>query len=239
MRQGLPSPQELERSYASLPTQELLGALLRGPWRGRIAVLTSFGAESAVLLDLVARVEPATPVLFLETGMHYRETLAFRDLAVERFRLTNLQEIRPDPEMLARVDPQGRLWRSNTDACCRLRKVVPLRQALHPFAGVITGRKRFHGGQRSRLPLFERFDGRIRINPLATWSEEEVELAMETAGLPRHPLLQRGYRSIGCWPCTRPVEEGEAVRAGRWSGSAKTECGIHLSYVQNGGGGCC
>ena len=197
MGKSLPDPQRLNRRYADMESQELLAALCRD-FAGRLALLTSFGAESAVLLDLVARADPATPVLFLETGKHFAETLAFRDLARDRFRLTNLQEIRPDPEMLARLDPEGRLWQANPDACCHLRKVVPLREALRPYDLLVTGRKRIHGGERGRLQLFERFDGRLRVNPLADWSQDDIDFAMEHAGLPRHPLLERGYRSIGC-----------------------------------------
>ncbi len=224
----LPSPEELNARYGNLTSQEVVTALCRDAFRGRVALLTAFGAESAILLDLVSRADPATPVIFLDTGKHFAETLVYRDLAVRRFRLTDLRQIRPDPEMLAAIDPDGTLWQASPNACCGLRKVVPLRQALRPFDLVITGRKRLHGVGREHVELFERFDGRLRVNPLAHWSQAELDLAMENAGLPRHPLLDRGFRSIGCRHCTRPTAAEEGVRSGRWAGSEKSECGIHL-----------
>ncbi len=224
----LPRPEELDAEYGTLTSQELVTALCRDAYRGRIALLTAFGAESAILLDLVARAEPATPVLFLDTGKHFAETLAYRDLAIGRFRLSDVRQITPDPEMLAAIDPEGDLWQRNPDACCRLRKVVPLREVLRGFEVILTGRKRVHGGARSALPRFERVDGRIRVNPLAHWSEAEIAERMESAGLPRHPLVEQGYSSIGCRHCTKPAEEGAGLRSGRWAGSGKTECGIHL-----------
>ncbi len=231
----LPTSEELDADYGTLTSQELVTALCRGAYKGRVALLTAFGAESALLLDLVSRADPGTPVIFLETGKHFVETLFYRDLAISRFRLTNLQQIRPDPQQLAAIDPGGDLWQRSPDACCRLRKVVPLREALRPFDIIITGRKRVHGGERAQMPLFETFDGRIRVNPLATWSQEEIEERMENAGLPRHPLLDKGYTSIGCRHCTKPSEAGAGLRAGRWEGSAKTECGIHLPMVGDRG----
>ncbi len=223
----LPGPEELDAQYGTLTSQELVTALCRDAYRGRIALLTSFGAESAVLLDLIARAEPSTPVLFLDTGKHFAETLAYRDLAIGRFRLTDVRQITPDPELLAAIDGVGDLWQRNPDACCRLRKVVPLREALRSFDVILTGRKRVHGGERTALPRFEAFDGRIRVNPLADWSEADIAERMDNAGLPRHPLVEQGYRSIGCSHCTQRTETGAGSRSGRWSGSGKTECGIH------------
>lgn len=224
----LPTPEELDVRYGTLNVQELVTALCRSAFRGRIALLTAFGADSALLLDLVSRADRATPVIFLETGKHFVETLHFRDLAIGRFGLSDVRQIRPDPQMLAAIDPAGDLWQRSPDACCRLRKVVPLREALLPFEMIITGRKRLHGGARAEVDLFETFDGRIRANPLAAWSQEEIEERMESAGLPRHPLRDQGYPSIGCRHCTKPPEEGAGLRSGRWSGHEKTECGIHL-----------
>ncbi len=223
-----PSPEELNARYGDLSSQEVVTALCRDLFKGKVALLTAFGAESAILLDLVSRADPATPVIFLDTGKHFAETLAYRDLAIRRFRLTDLRQIRPDPEMLAAIDPDGTLWKASPNACCGLRKVVPLRQALRPFELVITGRKRLHGGGRETVELFERFDGRLRVNPLARWSQADLDHAMENAGLPRHPLVEQGFRSIGCRHCTRPISADEGARSGRWAGSEKSECGIHL-----------
>ena len=207
-------------------TTTLLRALIRERFAGRIALVSSFGAESAVLLHLAAGIDPALPVIFLDTGKLFPETLAYRDRLVARFGLRDVRAARPDPA----ADPTGTLWRDDPDGCCGLRKVAPLEAALAPFDAWISGRKRFHGGERSTLPPVEfGADWRIRINPLAGWSAGEIAVCFAANDLPAHPLLARGYRSIGCAPCTRPVRDGEDPRAGRWAGLAKTECGIHRS----------
>lgn len=227
-RPPLPDPDELEARYGALPAGALVATLCRDAFRGRIAVVTSFGAESAVLLDLIARAEPSTPVIFLDTGKHFAETLAYRDLAIGRFRLSDVRSIRPDPALLAEFDPDGQLWQRDPDLCCRVRKVMPLRDALTGIDVVITGRKRHHGGDRQAIPVFESFQGRVRANPLADWGPAELDNAFASLGLPRNALVDRGYASIGCAPCTAPVPAGGAVRDGRWRGTGKTECGIHL-----------
>jgi phosphoadenosine phosphosulfate reductase len=204
--------------------------LKEGPFAGRTALVSSFGAESAVLLDMVATVDPATPVIFLDTGKLFEETQAYREELVELLRLSDVRAVRPDAAALARDDAGGDLWRRDPDLCCDLRKTAPLQRALEGFVAWITGRKRFQAGLRSGLPVIEpeRSSGRIKLNPLALWSAEDVERYLLLRNLPRHPLVERGYRSIGCTTCTRPVGAGEAARAGRWWGLDKTECGIHL-----------
>lgn len=193
---------------------------------GKTALLTSFGAESAVGLDLISKVAKDTPVLFLDTERHFDPTLQYRDQLARRLGLTDVRSLKP--EGAEREDPKGDLWRNNPDQCCAVRKVRPLQAALQDFDALITGRKRFHGGARLRLPVFEALDGVVRINPFANWSAEDVDAYYETHALPRHPLVQMGYRSIGCWPCTQPSSEDTDARAGRWAGLEKTECGIHL-----------
>ena len=194
----------------------------------RIAVLSSFGAEAAVLLDLVARDRPATPVIFLETGQHFLQTLQYRRELSERLGLTDVRLVVPDAHERADIDPKDHLWRTDPDACCDLRKVRPLVRAAAGFDSLITGRKRYQAGTRQALEAFEVLDGRLRINPLVGWSPEQIEDHAVARDLPRHPLVAQGYRSIGCWPCTQAVAEGEDARSGRWSGVDKTECGIHL-----------
>ena len=206
---------------------------LRDPAVGHIALVSSFGAESVVLLHMVARFSPGTPVLFIETGMLFAETLAYQHEVAQRLRLTDLRVIRPDPAALTMDDPAGDLHSVNTDACCALRKTVPLEHALAGFDGWITGRKRYQGSTRAALDFFEveRPEGapaRLKVNPLAHWRAEDVQDYMIENRLPRHPLVARGYPSIGCAPCTSPVAPGDDPRAGRWRGSAKTECGIHF-----------
>jgi phosphoadenosine phosphosulfate reductase len=195
----------------------------------RVALVSSFGAESAVLLHLAAQVSRNLPVLFLDTGMLFGQTLDYRRQLADQLGLTDVRDLRPTFEDLATTDPQGDLWRSDTDACCRVRKVLPLDRALAGFDGWITGRKRFHGGARLALPVVEAADGRIKINPLASWGKAELDAYAAEHGLPAHPLVAAGFPSVGCWPCTDPVEDGTDVRAGRWAGSQKSECGIHTA----------
>jgi phosphoadenosine phosphosulfate reductase len=195
----------------------------------RLALVSSFGAESAVLLHLVARANPDMPVLFLDTGMLFAQTLDYRRSLAARLGLTQVRDLRPRFEDLATGDPDADLWKTDVDACCNIRKVIPLDQALGGFDAWLTGRKRFHGGDRLRLPVVEKADNLIKLNPLANWTKTDLDAYVAEHDLPPHPLVAAGYPSVGCWPCTQPVEEGADVRAGRWAGSQKTECGIHTA----------
>jgi len=187
-----------------------------------LALVSSFGAESAVLLHLASRVKPDIPVLFLDTGMLFGQTLDYRRQLAARLGLTDVRDLRPRFEDLAVGDPNADLWKTDTDACCHIRKVIPLDAALDGFAGWLTGRKRFHGGDRMRLPVVEEAEGKLKFNPLANWSKADLDAYAAEYDLPDHPLVAFGYPSIGCWPCTSPVEEGGDVRSGRWAGSQKT-----------------
>jgi phosphoadenosine phosphosulfate reductase len=213
--------------YGSLEGEALLRPLIERELKGRIALLSSFGAEAAVLLDMVAGIDPRTPVIFLDTGKLFPETLAYRDRLVERLQLSDVRSIAPDPTMLLARDPQGTLHQRDPDACCRLRKVEPLERALAGFAAIISGRKRYQGGARRALRAIELGDGVLRVNPLAGFSPERLEWERLARGLPRHPLEAQGFLSIGCAPCTDRVRPGEDRRAGRWRGLEKRECGIH------------
>ena len=218
---------ELNATWRDAPTPEVLRHAVREAFPGRIALLSSFGAEAAVALHLLAQADSATPVLFLDTGMHFGQTLPYRDALVSRLGLTDVRTLGPGD--VSGADPKGDLWRRDPDACCDLRKVRPLAAAMPGFDCLVGGRKRFHGGGRARLPLYEVVDGQVRLNLLADWDGERLEAYRRRHDLPQHPLVQSGFRSIGCWPCSRPVEDaGEGVRDGRWAGQAKTECGIHL-----------
>jgi len=212
----------------------LLRCAITEDFAGRIAVVSSFGADSAMLLALVAEIDPATPVLFLETGKHFPETLAYRDTLVQRLGLTDVRNIRPDPVDLANNDPQGDLHRWIPDDCCAIRKVAPLERALAGFDAWATGRRRQQSRTRAALPFVETVDGRTKINPLADWSAERIVAELARRELPRHPLAAQHYPSIGCAPCTRAVRPGEDPRAGRWAGQGKTECGIHLAQFSAG-----
>ncbi len=224
-------PDEPVRRARHRATREFLRAAIQETWRGRIALVSSFGTEAAVLLHLVASIDPATPVLFVDTLKLFSETLRYRDLLTARLGLRNVRTIQPDPARLAAIDPDGDLWRRDPDACCALRKVEPLSQALAGFDAWINGRKRFHGDRRAGLAAVEQADGRTKLNPLADWSPEDIEGYFAAHNLPRHLLEADGYTSIGCMPCSAPTLAGEDRRAGRWRGLNKTECGIHLSLV--------
>ncbi len=193
----------------------------------KLALVSSFGAESVVLLHLAAMVSRDVPVLFIDTEMLFPETLIYQQDVAERLRLRNLRIIRAGNLMA--TDPDKSLHKRDTDACCDLRKTQPLQRALQGYDGWITGRKRYQSARRASLQFFEtEAEGRVKINPLARWRTEDVREYLEENRLPRHPLVAQGYPSIGCMPCTSAVTAGEDARAGRWRGTKKDECGIHF-----------
>jgi phosphoadenosine phosphosulfate reductase len=205
----------------------LLELALGGEFAGKSAVVSSFGSESAVLLHMVAAIDPNTPVLFLNTGKLFGETLRYRDRLQDLLGLGDLRSLAPHPIDRATRDPEGTLWTRDADACCNFRKVLPLKRALEGFTAQITGRKRFQTKERATIMPVEYFEGRFRFNPLAGWSPADLKAYMARHDLPHHPLVGDGYPSIGCMPCTRRVQAGESYRDGRWSGLEKDECGIH------------
>ena len=221
------APEILLKRHQDLPDRALLRAVITEAFAGRIAVVSSFGAESAIVLSLVAEIDPSVPVIFLDTKKHFPETLEYRDLLIDRFGLTDVRSVKPAVQDLAREDPDGTLWQRNTVRCCELRKVAPLSLALEGFDAWVTGRKRFHGALRSYLPRIEHDGTHFKINPIVDWSAEKIERTFDDLNLPRHPLTDDGFLSIGCAPCTQAPLEGDSVRSGRWAGSGKTECGIH------------
>lgn len=195
---------------------------------GNVALVSSFGAESVVLLHMAARVRKDVPVIFLDTEMLFDETLRYQREVAETLGLTDVRVVTPSREALLLHDVDGLLHQADTDACCDLRKTQPLETALQGFDGWISGRKRYQNGQRAALPLFEKDGRRIKVNPLAGWEAQDVQAYMDAHSLPRHPMVAKGYPSIGCWPCTTRVSDHENPRAGRWRDTQKTECGIHL-----------
>jgi phosphoadenosine phosphosulfate reductase len=226
--------ERLNAALREAPATEVLRKVITEDFPGRIAVVSSFGAEAAVLLALVADVDPATPVIFLDTRRHFPETARYRDSLVERLGLLDVRVRRPSPKEVAaedpKDDPRGPLSSRDADACCALRKTRPLKRALEGFDAWITGRKRFQSATRLNLSVVETdADGRIKVNPLANWSQEDVDAFLAARGLPKHPLVAEGYASIGCEPCTSRTAPGEEGRAGRWRGLDKTECGIHFT----------
>ena len=225
---------ELRHAARGRDAAGLLSLALRESFPGRTAVVSSFGAESAVLLHMVAQIDPATPVLFLNTGKLFGETLRYRDRLQDTLGLTDIRSLAPHPVERLERDPEGVLWSKNPDACCAFRKVLPLRRALEGFAASITGRKRFQTDARAEMEPVEYFEGRFRFNPLAGWTLGDIETYFAAHNLPRHPLVEDGYPSIGCLPCTRRVQGGEAYRDGRWAGLEKDECGIHTGLDGEG-----
>lgn len=217
----------LNARYEGVATADMLADLLAGELKGRVAAVSSFGSESAVLLDLVAAVDKDVPVIFINTQKIFGETLAYRDTLAEQLGFTDLRVFRPDPRLLAAKDATSLRWSYDPDGCCDLRKVEPLRRALAPFDAWISGRKAFQGKTRTALPRFELDEWRLKINPLADWDKAMLDAHFGTRKLPRHPLEAQGYPSVGCVPCTSQVQPGEDPRAGRWRGWDKTECGIH------------
>lgn len=196
---------------------------------GNPALVSSFGAESAVLLHLLSRVNRDVPVLFVDTLMLFEETLQYQIDLAEQLGLTGVKRVMPDLYEAKKHDPYGRLHLSDTDSCCALRKIKPLENFLRNYDTWVSGRKRFQGETRAQLGVQEKDDwGRVKFNPLADWQAQDIKTYFERYDLPRNPLVDRGYKSIGCSPCTTPVAEGEDARSGRWRGEDKTECGIHF-----------
>ncbi|TCU66032.1 phosphoadenylylsulfate reductase (thioredoxin) [Bradyrhizobium sp. R2.2-H] len=226
-----PSADELDRSLRDASPAEIIAAALKAVGRDKLALVSSFGTESATLLKVMADVDPAIPVIFLDTGWLFEETLAYRDTLIAKLGLKDVRSIKPAEEALSRDDPDRDLWFSDPDACCRIRKVEPLARALKPFSAWLNGRKRFQGSARADIPVVEDDGARLKFNPFANVSREEIEAIFTLARLPRHPLVASGFLSVGCMPCTSRTGEGEDSRAGRWRGRAKTECGIHTMKV--------
>ncbi len=219
---GLPA---LNAALERAAPEEILSEAIRiAP---RLAIVSSFGIESVVLLHLTASVDRSLPVIFLDTGWLFGETLAYRDTLIAHLGLTDVRTFRPDVQRLARADPDSELWSEDPEACCRLRKVEPLADALAPFGAWVTGRKRFHGGVRTQLAIVEADGTRLKFNPFAATSQKEIAARFRAANLPRHPLAAAGYLSAGCLPCSSRAREGEGIRDGRWRGRVRTECGIH------------
>jgi phosphoadenosine phosphosulfate reductase len=192
-------------------------------FRDKVALTVSFGGGGVVLAHLVSRIDRRVPVLFLDTGFHFPETVAFKNGFVARYGL-KLIELRP------RFEP-GPLYKTDPDRCCAIRKVEPMQRALAGFDAWITALRRDQSDTRRATEVLERHavNGRtiLKVMPLAHWTREDVWRYIREHDVPYHPLLDQGYSSIGCWPCTRPILAGESERAGRWSGTGKTECGLH------------
>ena len=209
---------------------EALVASLRDDFGAKLALVSSFGAESVVLLHMAAYVDQAIPVIFLDTGKHFWQTGYYRSKIIDLLGLKDVRSIKPHSGDVALLDPQGALSGTNPDVCCDIRKVRPLERALAGFEAVLSGRKRYHGKGRDQLASVSLDSrGRVKGEPLAGYDAAAIANYLKEHDLPPHPLVEQGYFSIGCADCTRRGGSADNPRAGRWAGQDKTECGIHLS----------
>jgi phosphoadenosine phosphosulfate reductase len=218
----------LNARFEDVDTLAMLKTVFAEGLLGRTAVVSSFGTESAVLLDLIARADPTIPVIFVDTLKMFPETLEYRDTLIRQLGFTNSWTVEPDAVVLAAKDDKGLRWSYDPDGCCEIRKVEPMRRAKHGLDSWISGRKAFQSQTRQNIARFEIEDGRLKLNPLGDWVKADLEAYFVERDLPRHPLEADGYLSIGCQPCTSKVAPGEDPRAGRWRGWDKVECGIHV-----------
>ena len=221
--------QNFSKKYSKMNALILLENLIKKVFYKKIAVTSSFGAESIVILDLISKVDKSTPIIFLNTGKLFPETIKYLEIVRKKLKLKNIQVVKPNPKDLKVHDIKGNLYKKNSELCCHIRKVVPLRKSLEGYDAWINGRKRFHAFERSNIKKIEKIDGFVKINPLADWTFKNISDHIKKNNLPKHPLIKEGYKSIGCYPCTSKVSDNEPHRAGRWSSSdnVKKECGIH------------
>lgn len=224
----------LRAKYEGADATTLLRAMIKDEFPGRITTVSSFGSESVVLLHLISQIDPTVPVIFLNTGKLFGETLRYRDRLQEKLGLTDLRSVGPHPDDTRTLDPEGTLWARDPDSCCNFRKVLPLRRAMAGFDAEITGRKRFQTLARTGMAPLELNGTRFVVNPLWNWSLEDLKNHILAHDLPRHPLVEDGFLSIGCMPCTQRVKDGDDYRSGRWAGSDKDECGIHENIEGDG-----
>ncbi|MCO5064032.1 MAG: phosphoadenylyl-sulfate reductase [Rhizobiaceae bacterium] len=223
----------LEALYGAASPQDIIARSVERFGVTGVAAVSSFGADSAVLLHMASGIDRDLPVLFLDTGKHFGETLDYRDALVADLGLRDIRILTPEEAALRDKDPDGTLHQRDNDACCEIRKVEPLARGVEPFRAWFTGRKRFQAATRAGLAAFETVGPRLRINPLARWGTSDLADYMRSHNLRENPLVAYGYLSIGCFPCTQPVKPGEDARSGRWAGQAKVECGIHLPGLEN------
>ncbi|MCP4380930.1 MAG: phosphoadenylyl-sulfate reductase [Hyphomicrobiales bacterium] len=227
----------LNARYGDFGARAAVELGVRELFPGKVALVSSFGSESAVLLHILSEVDRSVPVIFLDTGRLFAETLEYRTRLVDQLRLEDVRTVAPAPQSVASDDPHRALWMTNPDRCCHIRKTEPLQRAVKDFDAWFTGRKRFQNALRASLQMFEAEDERIKINPLIGWTPDELKAYAADHDLPEHPLVAKGYPSIGCVPCTSRVADDEDHRSGRWRGLDKTECGIHEPSFETDGSG--
>jgi len=219
--------ERLNTSFESASAYFLLEHVLTFEFPNKIALVSSFGTEAAILLHMISRIRPQLDVVFIDTLKLFTLTHKYREQLTGLFGLQNVKVFTPDQSLIAQHDPTGDLWSKDTEKCCDVRKVTTNNLALKPYDSWITGRKRSHGGSRLHMKKFELVEGVIKINPLANWKTSNINHYFEKHNIPRHPLYERGFLSVGCHHCSAPASDPNDPRSGRWQGQDKTECGIH------------
>ncbi|PIR31838.1 MAG: phosphoadenylyl-sulfate reductase [Alphaproteobacteria bacterium CG11_big_fil_rev_8_21_14_0_20_44_7] len=236
-KKALARVQRMEAFYSGFDAEQLIKTVINQEFKNEVALFSSFGAHSALLIDMVAEVNPKTPILFLDTEKHFAKTYEYVEQITKKLCLKNVHFLKPDPKLVKNTDPNGELWSIQPNRCCWMRKVEPLQRAIKELGikALITGRKRYQTSERNDMGYFQvDADGIFRINPLAFWDKDKIAKEFKFRQLPQHPLVAEGYKSIGCEPCTIPVGENGDERDGRWAhtadlyGEQKSECGIHL-----------
>ncbi len=226
--------EKLNIEFEARKPQEIVAWAAR-EFSGRLAMTSSFGPESGVLLHLVSRADPHIPVLFLETGYHFPETLKYKEDLAKLFGLKKVIELRADPakknELV--VKHAGVPYEKDPDACCYLNKVEPMDAALKNYGAWMSGIRRHQTDFRKSIRIVEEYEGGLyKISPLANFTSRDAWWYLKEHNIPQHPLFEKGYLSIGCWPCTRPIQAGDDERSGRWAGKSKKECGLHTFFKE-------
>ena len=201
-------------------------------FKNKIVYVCSFGTESAIILHLISKISKDIPILILNTHFLFEETIKYKDDLLKLLGLRNCHEVFPDDKLLKKFDSDNDLWKTEVDKCCNLRKVLPLEKSLTNFEAWISGRKTYHLAERKNLKAFEIINKKIVVNPLFKSSKDFVENYFLLNELPKHPLVAKGYLSIGCKHCTIKTNNIKDLREGRWSDKTKTECGIHLEKIE-------
>ena len=227
---------KLNDQFEKIQPQEILRWAIE-EFRPRIALTSSFQTESVVLLHMVSQINPSLKIFFLETGWHFKETLDFKNEVVKHLGLTNVINLKADSKKKETFDAQtgGKPYEVNPDYCCQINKVQPLEEVLKDLDAWISGIRRSQSRARKDIKILEEYQsGLFKINPLANVTSGDIWWYIKEHNLPKHPLFDKGYLSIGCWPCTKPVQPGDDERSGRWAGKEKTECGIHTFMKPKG-----
>ncbi len=218
----------LNKDYQNLAPEEILKASIK-KFGNKITYICSFGTESAIILHMISKIDKNFPIFLLNTHFLFPETIVYKNILLKELGLSNCQDIFPDELLIKNEDPENNLWKNNIDRCCEIRKVKPLDTILKNFSSWISGRKSYHQGERIDLKPFELLNQKIVVNPLINIKKKEADNYFEVNNLPKHPLLKKGYFSIGCIHCTFKTTDRLKIRSGRWKNKMKTECGIHLS----------